>query len=493
MEKILTAEEMKQNDNEAISTGTPSRVLMERAAHKALEELFAHFNTEKVLFCCGSGNNGGDGFAMTRFFAKAGGNADVCYLGEFDENGNPDTAKMSAECAYQYSLLPSTVKVRISPEFNGVSAVVDAIFGIGLTRPISGRCLAAIMSVNASKIPVLALDIPSGVHADTGAVLGAAIRAKRTVAIAAKKYGHILFPGTQLCGEVSVVDIGIPTHPSKGYLLEQKDLLALPQRPRRAHKGTFGRVLVVGGSHEMTGAAYLCAKAAYRAGAGLVEILTPIENRTVYATLLPEAVLTCYTGENVKEALKAALSRASAVALGMGLGQSELASLLVSETLLSPLPVVVDADALNLISADQRLQAKLSAREQTVLTPHLAEMSRLTKQSVQEIASDLPRAARTLSMRCGSVVVLKDAHTVIASNDDLYFNTFGNSGMATAGSGDVLAGIIAAFAAAGACADTAATCGVLAHALAGDAALKKIGSHGLMASDIANGLCEVLP
>ena len=492
MKKILTPAEMKRDDAAAIAAGTPSQVLMERAAQAALELLTAHFDTGKVLFCCGGGNNGGDGLAMARFFANQGGNAAVCYLGELDANGSPDITKMSTECARQYTLLPASVKVNSVPVLDGVSAIVDAIFGIGLTRPLSGRILAAVTTVNAARIPVLALDIPSGVCADTGAVLGGAIKATKTVAIAAQKYGHILFPGAQLCGEVIKVDIGIPTDSAKGLLLEREDLALLPPRPRRAHKGTFGRVLVVGGSPEMTGAAYLCAKAAYRAGAGLVEILTPKENRTVYATLLPEAVLTCYTPDNAEKMLDAALTRASAVALGMGLGQSELAALLVAKVLLAPIPVVADADALNLMGAKPRLLALLATRQQTVLTPHLAEMSRLTKRSVQEIASNLPHAARALSLDCGGVVVLKDAHTVIADKDQLYFNTFGNSGMATAGSGDVLAGIIAAFAAAGASVTVAATCGVLAHALAGDAALAKTGSHGLMASDIVNALCDVL-
>jgi len=493
MQAILTAAEMRAADTATIEAGTPSQELMERAARAALALFKKDFNTQRVLFCCGGGNNGGDGLAMARFFAAEGGNALVCYLGALDSDGHPDKTKMSVECARQFALLPPNVPLLTTPELTGVSAVVDAVFGIGLQRPVTGRCHEAFSAINKSGVPVLALDIPSGVDADSGAVCGIAVKATETLAIAAYKYGHVLFPGAMLCGHVQVADIGISPLSFTASLIDRDVLSLLPPRARRAHKGSFGRVLVVGGSPEMSGAAYLAAKAAYRAGAGIVEILTPTENRTVLATLLPEAILTCYTPENAKERLGEALLRATAVALGMGLGQSALAATLVEEVLRAPRPVVIDADALNLIAKDPRLAAYLQCRENAVLTPHLGELSRLCGKSIGEIAANMPAGARAFSKSVGAVVVLKDAHTVIADGDQLFINTFGNSGMATAGSGDVLAGIIAAFAAAGAALQTAALCGVTAHALAGDAALAARGSHGLMASDIIDGLCKVLP
>ncbi len=494
MEKILTAQEMKRYDKETITAGTPALILMERAARAAFEILLEEFDTARVLILCGSGNNGGDGLAMARLLAAHLGHAEVCYLGVCTSEGKPDTDKMSAECAAQYAMLPSNVSVMTEPDLTGVTAVVDAVFGIGLTRPLAGKHATAVTAINAANIPVLAIDIPSGINADSGAVMGCAMKATKTVAIAAKKYGHLLFPGAQLCGEVTVADIGIEIGEAAGHLLEGSDLSALPPRPRRAHKGTFGRVLVVGGSKEMSGAAYLSAKAAYRAGAGLVEILSPEENRFVYQTLLPEAVLTCYDETNASDKLAPALTRADAVALGMGLSQSDMAKQLVADVLSTKdIPLIVDADALNLIAANLPLRALLYMRGNVIVTPHLAEMSRLAAKPVAEIAADLPHAAASFAKDSGAVVVLKDAHTVIAADGSLYVNTLGNSGMATGGSGDVLAGIIASFAAQGATAAIAATRGVLAHALAGDAAKKTHGNHGLMASDLPEALAEILP
>ncbi len=494
MEKILTANEMKRDDTEAIAAGTPALILMERAARAAFEIFLERFDTARVLIFCGNGNNGGDGFAMARLLAAHLGHAEVCYLGEYREDGTPNPAKMSAACAAQYQALPHTVSVTAMPCTAGVTAVVDAIFGIGLSRPLEGRYAAAVELINQMGVPVLSVDIPSGVNADNGAVMGCAVRATLTVAIAAKKYGHVLFPGVQLSGEVVVADIGIKLGKAAGGVLEASDLDKLPPRPRRAHKGTFGRVLVVGGSPTMSGAAYLAAKAAYRAGAGLVEIFSPEETRAVYQTLLPEAVLTSYNAQNATENLASALSRADAVALGMGLTQSEQALQLVTEVLATKdIPLVVDADALNLVAANPPLRALLYLRGNVILTPHLAEMSRLTATPVAKIAADLPRAARELAKESGAAVVLKDAHTVIACGEELFINTFGNSGMATGGSGDVLAGIIAALAAR--CTDkkNAAVLGVLAHALAGDAAMELHGNHGLMASDITESLSKILP
>lgn len=494
MKKILTATEMKLYDAETIKRGTPSRTLMERAARAAFDILLNDFPCRRVLLCCGNGNNGGDGLAMARLLHEHGIPATVWYLGALTESGVPDTAAMSEECATQYARLSPEIPVISAPDFENVSVVVDAILGIGISRPLSGRILDATKAINAAKLPVLAIDIPTGIHADSGAVLGSAIAATKTVAIAAKKYGHVLFPGAQLCGETVVADIGIEIGEANGHVLERQDLAALPPRPRRAHKGTFGRVLVVGGSTHMSGAALLAAKAAYRAGAGLVEILAPEENRLVYQIALPEAIVTCYHDSNAQTQLKQALARADAVAIGMGLSQSSTAKLFVDLTLQTQnIPLVIDADALNLIAADMALRARLYLREGAVLTPHPMELSRLSTRPLCKIMQDLPRAAISFAKDSGKTVVLKDAHTVIAHEERLFFNTFGNSGMATGGSGDVLAGIIASFAAQGSALPTAATCGVLAHALAGDAAKERHGNRGLLASDIVEALSCVLP
>ena len=494
MTTILTAAEMKAADEKEITRGTPSRTLMERAAKAALAVLAEHFSTEKVLFLCGNGNNGGDGLAMARFFAEEGGNALVCYAGAWQGN-TPDTTKMSAECAIQFSLLPQGVPVQKSPALDGISAVVDALFGIGLTRNIEGDRADLIRRINASGVPVLSVDIPSGVDADTGAVCGVAIRAAHTVSMAAYKFGQILFPGTLLCGRLHVADIGIPVPQPSPHLLEESDLDRLPPRPARAHKGTFGRVLVIGGSHGMSGAAYFTAKAAYRAGAGLVEIFTPEANRVIYQTQLPEALLTLYDPNDLdKNALRAAIDRADAIAIGMGLGDAPVVTHLTDTVLArAKVPVVIDADALNELARGGEIRARLAAcKAPLILTPHLGEAARLLSCNIPQIAADPISFAAQTSRALAAITVLKDARTVITDGVHLSLNAKGNSGMATGGSGDVLAGVIAAFLAAGTSPFGAAELGVLAHAMAGDAAAKSHGSHGLMASDIIDGLSHVL-
>ncbi|MBP3396981.1 MAG: NAD(P)H-hydrate dehydratase [Clostridia bacterium] len=493
MQKILTAAEMRRDDEAKIQSGTPSRVLMERAAEAVLQILQKEFDTRRVLVLCGSGNNGGDGFALARMLRESGSAVSICYPGKTLPDGHPDPAAMSEECARQYTLLPDDVSVTVSPLLEGITAVVDALLGIGLSRPVEGAYAAAIEAVNAASLPVLAVDIPSGVHTDTGAILGTAIRATKTVAIAAKKRGHLLYPGAMLCGEVEIVEIGIPVGEAAAHVLEKSDLSALPSRPRRAHKGTFGRVLIVGGSVGMAGAPYLAGKAAYRAGCGIVELLAPEENRIIHQIQLPEAVLTCYTEETSVEALRSAMRRANAVAIGMGLGQSPLAAALTEIALQEcAVPLLVDADALNLIAASSALTAALYRRSApTVITPHLGEMSRLLGFSIPKITGNLIGTASTFSKAAGVVTVLKDAHTVISDSVNHYLNVLGNSGMATGGSGDVLAGIITSLLAQGATPLCAASLGVLLHARAGDAAAEMQTARSIMASDLIQGLCHV--
>ncbi|MBO5354559.1 MAG: NAD(P)H-hydrate dehydratase [Clostridia bacterium] len=495
MEQLLTATQMRAADEATIQSGISSRELMERAARAALSVLEESFDTLLVLFLCGSGNNGGDGLAMARFFAEKGGKARVIYLGKLTAAGSPDTDCMSEECRRQFSLLPSFVEVCTDLKTDGATAAVDAIFGIGLARPIEGRAAEAINALRATAVPVLALDIPSGIHADTGTVLGTALPAKQTVAISAKKWGHMLYPGASFCGEITVAEIGICAENCSGYIVQKSDILTLPPRPARAHKGTFGRVLVIGGSVGMSGAGFLAAKAAMRAGAGLVEIFAPTENRIIYQTQLPEALLTLYDPDQFDESLLlSALSRTDAVAIGMGLSQSETARRMVTCALANArVPLIVDADGLNLMAGDPYLLALCYGRtDPTILTPHLGEMSRLSGHAIAELTANLPYYALSFAKSSGTVLVMKDARTVISNGEKLFLNPYGNSGMATGGSGDVLAGVIASFTAQGAAPIDAARLGVLAHALAGDAAADTYGNRGMIAGDIIEMLCKVL-
>lgn len=504
MKPVLTARQMLAADSAAIAAGTPSPVLMERAARGVMKVLQAEFDTGgTVAVFCGPGNNGGDGFLLARLLARTGVRVAVCYP-EKTSGGNAhpvaDLSAMSEGAAREYQKLPPEIPVFFTPEFlntETVSAAVDAMFGVGLSRPVSGRFADCVQALNAGGAPVLALDIPTGISADTGAVLGCAVTAAKTVAISHLKRGHLLFPGAEFCGELCVSDIGVRAPDPAFYLSEPGDLAALPPRPVRSNKGTFGRVLVLGGSVGMSGAGYLAAKSAYRAGAGLVEIYAPLRNRAIYQTQLPEAVLTLYPEKSpCGEPLKKALARASSVALGMGISTSPAAGKLTEFTCReapAALPLVIDADALNLLAAKPELLTLFNGRaRKAIFTPHPGEMARLCKKSIADILKDPVGVALDFARAYGVVVVLKDAHTVVTDGDTVFLNTAGNNGMATAGSGDVLAGIIAAFSAV--CDDslTAARLGVLAHAMAGDAAAERLGKHGVMASDIAKGLCAVL-
>lgn len=522
MTGILTAAEARRLD-ESITRdhGIPSRTLMERAAAalvRCLTERTDLFPRGQVLVLCGGGNNGGDGFAAARQLACGEGCVPtpvaVLYLGRLSPDGNPDTTRMSAECAHQYHraveagvpIYPPEALDSLLPQ---CASVLDAVFGIGLQRPIEGVTAQVLASIDRSGLPVLAADLPSGVSADSGEVLGVALRAAMTVTMFTLKPGLLLYPGADLCGEIAVADLGAPpieesilgaglrpyAHLADEVLLRH----ILPPRPRRTHKGDYGRLSLVCGSVGMAGAAALVAEAALRSGVGLARVITPEGNRTILQTSLPEAVLTLY-GQDAP-----ALPPADGYVVGCGLGQSAEARQ-VLEAVLSlscPVPTVLDADALNLIAAHPELwNAPLLTHPERciVLTPHPAEMARLTGRSVSDILRDLPTAARTLAAQRGVTVVLKDAHTVVATPDgELYISIAGNAGMAKGGSGDLLAGIIGSLLtqcrfrmAKGKLSPAqVAAAGVYLHGAAGDLAAERLGEYGMFPSDILRMLPEV--
>ncbi len=535
---ILTAAEMRACDNYTITAlGVPSQVLMERAAEQVVDYLLRRtdlFPAGRVLILCGSGNNGGDGLAVARFLTDGSHGAarevSVIYVGGWTADGSsPDTTSMSAECARQYRLLRETgVAVlppdRVRDELCQAVCVVDAMLGIGLNCPVRGRILEIIERVIRSGLPVLAVDIPTGIHADSGAVMGLALPARATVTMQALKAGLLLYPGADLCGDIAVADIGISTAPAETPMAHLADRALLRRvvcpRARRSHKGSYGRVLAVCGSCGMSGAAVLCARGALRSGAGLAEVLTPEENRLILQISVPEAIVSAYDAGTVTlgaaddaavarraaliRQIRAAVGRASAVVVGCGLGLSDTARL-VLRTVLEAMPrdrrvpLLLDADALNLLAEDTTLWETrgLSAPDRCViLTPHPAEMARLCAGNgdaaslpVSVILDDPVAAASRFAARHGVTVVLKDAHTVVAApSGERYICPFGNAGMATGGSGDVLAGVIGALLAqqlprdASAAAVTAA--GVALHALAGDAAAHRLGECGMLPSDL---------
>lgn len=512
---LLTANQMRQCDQYTIEQpGNSSRILMERAAHAAVDVLKEEFSVSfrtHIFVLCGKGNNGGDGFAMARFLFEEGYHVTVCYGGS--RNGSiPDTTRMSVECAAQYSLWTAAGGKTVDdlPPLPAQDViVVDALFGIGLDHPIHGQMSAWIEAVNAGVerggTTVLSLDIPSGVCADTGKVLGTAVRATVTATIAFPKPGLLLHPGAAYAGKIKVCPIGVSTQVLGSsvclWQVTPHDLTPILSRPAYANKGTFGRVLIVGGFLGMSGAAYFAAKSAYRAGAGLVEIMSAEINRIPLQTLLPEAIFTAIDPAALPddEALSTVLDRADAVVFGCGLGQSPAAASLAEQTFrLCRKPLVVDADGLNLLASHQPLQVLLQARKHpTVLTPHLGEASRLTGHSVQEIANDLISAAVHLAESYGAVCVLKDTRTIVSDSQTQYMQDRGNSGMATGGSGDCLAGVLASlFAQHRTRTDLTPShlcaLGVLLHAMAGDIAAERLGKHAVMASDIADAVGQAL-
>ena len=456
MREILSAAQCKEADRRTIEGGTPSPVLMERAAEAVVKVIRKRdYVLSSVLVFCGTGNNGGDGVAVARLLSKQGASVTVVALGSADrysEDRRAQEERLSRECPG----VPVISMAVLGERPDAPSLLVDALFGIGLTRPLEGEYRQAVLYMNASTAPVVAVDLPSGIHTDTGAQLGLAVRAQGTVTFTADKAGLLLYPGRTCAGEVSVADIGIPIPEDMrkdpfALRVTTEDLSGLPRRDSAGNKGTFGKVLVIAGSSTICGAAVLAAKAVLRSGAGMVRILTHEDNRVPIAASFPEALITTYGScEDIPAAMKECLAWADLVLIGPGIGTGESGSCLL-ETLLgagtaSRLPLVLAADALTLLSARDALCGALRGRSEaiTVLTPHVLELHRLSRLPVDRIKEDLPQAASVLAADTGAIVVAKDASTAIASPGlPLYLYAGGTSALATAGSGDVLAGMIA--------------------------------------------------
>ncbi|MBQ9062677.1 MAG: NAD(P)H-hydrate dehydratase [Eubacterium sp.] len=500
MIRLLTARESKEADRLTISRGMPSPVLMERAALSVLHTMqHRGMPLDRVLVIAGSGNNGGDGIAVARMLCEKGFTPSVLLT------GNPD--KYSDGMRHQMELLSWYHPVFVnSYEAGRYTVVVDAIFGVGLSREITGPVRDVIDAVNADpSVRVIAVDIPSGIHADNGSVCGTAIRAERTVTFAYGKPGLYLAPGTEYAGEVRTAAIGIPEPEAGGtsgfsgrYLLESSDLQRLPARDPYGNKGTYGKLLVIAGSREICGAAYLAGRAALVSGAGMVRILTEQATRIPLAASFPEALISTYAAEECDPAAyQSLLNWADGVLVGPGIGTGKDAKSLLAWVLCTfDGPLVLDADALNLIAADSALKDLLiraagSTPGRMILTPHLVEMSRLTGLSVSEIRADLFETAEQYARTTGAVCVLKDAKTVIAHPAGVsYLMASGTSALATAGSGDVLAGIITALhtAASGGGEICAAALGDLVHGLAGRRAEETYSARAVTAADVIGQL-----
>lgn len=492
MQYIVSAKEMKALDQYTMEEiGIPSAVLMERAALAAFEVTKQHLRESHMnlqdasaLLLVGFGNNGGDGIALARLYTEAGIKTEVVCVRDAEKATSE--WRRQREIATHYPILFSA-----RPSNSEYTILVDALFGVGLTRKLEGKYFSAIERFNHLLHGwKLALDLPSGVSADSGEILGIAANVDETVTFGFLKKGLVLYPGCQAAGKVTVADVGISEaacfclEPGC-FTFDEKPELLLPRRAPDGNKGTFGKVLLIAGSKNMAGAAILSARAAYRAGAGMVKVVTTEVNREILQRSVPEALLR--TDFDLADDVE---NWADVIVIGPGMGKSEQARSALEEVLrFRTKPIIIDADALNLLAENDDLKLLLKNRENelpnVILTPHPGEFSRLFEVPVGELKSDLEAYARKMAQEFHCVVVAKDARTFVArENGASFLNLFGNSGMATAGSGDVLAGFIGGLAAQGMDAFDAACLGVALHGKAGDFAARELGEHAVMAGDL---------
>lgn len=376
------------------------------------------------------------------------------------------------------------------------NVIVDALFGVGLSRPVEGIYAEAVEEMNVAEGFKLALDVPSGICSDTGRVLGCAFLADATITFGFCKRGLVMYPGTDYAGQVHIANVGIGPESFLGQSPEMYTYDSceqhLPDRTSSGNKGTFGKALLVAGSNGMAGAAILAARAAYRTGAGMVKVITAEENRQILQQGIPEALYgSC-------RQLSESLEWADVIAVGPGIGREEQARECLKKVVeKSRKPLVLDADALNLLAEEngKALEEKLHTQgaegRVIILTPHVGELSRLLAKTIPECKKELPECGRELAERFHGVAVAKDARTIVCKEQgEFYLNTTGNSGMATAGSGDVLTGVILGLLAQGMNASDAAVNGVYLHGRAGELAAKFHTEYGVMAGDIADCLMK---
>ncbi len=492
--------------------GIPGMVLMEKAALGIAYAAQSMFHpTDRIVCVCGFGNNGGDGIAAARILFTRGLDVSIYLVGD-RKNSTKDT-KLQLKIAKNMGI--RIVKKIDYADFDGI---IDAIFGVGLSKPVTGDLYKEIEKINASGKRVLAVDIPSGVSASDGKVLGIAVRAEETLTIGHIKIGCILYPGADYAGKVVLWDIGtslslLKEPPTCFYYDEQPELL-LPLRKADSNKGTYGKVLVIAGSKNMSGAAFFAASAAYRIGAGLVRVLTTDDNREVLQRQLPEAVLTTYTlnenggiAEECSDDIRDAITEwPDVILIGPGIGQGTAAATLVNFVLSeSRCPLVIDADGINIIAKmisektkdcdtpENRIRVLAQMLPaNTVLTPHKKELSRLSGVSMAELAAGMISASSEFTKDNELVMVKKDVRTIVSFGTSNYINVTGNNGMATGGSGDVLGGIIAGLIAQGEKERSAAMTGCYIHGIAGNIAATKMGTRSMIASDILDAIPEAI-
>lgn len=491
MKNILDGREMKQCDKQTIEKKhMPSAVLMERAALAVVEILEEKGLLDKSFgVICGMGNNGGDGYAIARLLHLKGVKVKTLFVGSLE--------KQTEDCKLQKQICEAydVVCVEKKEELADCEVLLDALFGIGLTRDLTDVFYDVIAYCNQLNCIRVAVDIPSGVSSENGNLLGIAMQCDYTITFAYEKIGHLLYPGKLACGETIVKDIGIYGDWEKDTQIRRKaftieDLANLPRMASDANKGTQGKVLLIVGSDEMGGAAFLSSFAALTTGAGLVKVYTTTNNREIILSQLPEAIVVCYDRFDEKELLDL-LAWADVVGIGPGLGQNSTAGKMVETALLqASTPIVLDADALNILAKKKHLLKR--PHTECIVTPHLGEMARLTDNPILYIQDHKLSICEEFARDYQVICVLKDAASITAvPYEDTYINTSGCEGMATAGSGDVLTGMLCGLIAQGVRPSLAAPLGVYLHGLSGEYASHMHGKHSMRASAIVQGLEEI--
>ena len=523
---IADTMEAKEIDRISIQEiGIPSMVLMEKAAMSVASCIMETTDPKNdgILAVCGTGNNGGDGVAAIRILKEAGYPVSVLVLGQEEKCSKEMrqqitiARKLEIPVAFfseqnELKSVSDLSKFVTEEKLNQYNVIIDAIFGIGLSREITGVYQYWITWINCAEARVVSVDIPSGINASTGGFEGVAVEADQTVTFGVNKRGLLLYPGTLHAGEIVVADIGFPKQAveqvsPKAYTYHPGQISSLlPVRNPRSHKGSYGKVLVIAGSPQMSGACYFASAAAYRVGAGLVQILTAQENAVVLRTKLPEAIVNTWSEEEINteiQEIHQMMDQASAIVIGPGIGQGDAAKKLLKlvldygESLKNATPIVIDADGLNILARMEEYFTsceqggrKLKLGKNFILTPHLREMSRLIQQDLFKITTHMVDIAEKRGAGC--TIVMKDARTLVSDGTELYINTTGNSALAKGGSGDVLSGMIGGLLAQGMNPMKAASLAVCLHGMTADFYVENRGIRSMLASDILAEISQVM-
>ena len=507
--KIVTTQQMRELDRKAIEElGIPGLTLMEnagRAVADAAVRLTDHCAQRPIVIVCGRGNNGGDGLVAARQLAQRGRRVQLLLAAAREDLTGDAAASLRRLTEAGIHVTEVTDIEPVARACSGAALVVDALLGTGLSGKVRDLAGQLIEAINASGAQVLAVDVPSGLDADTGEPLGIAVRAAETVTMGLPKIGLFLYPGMDYAGRVSVADIGLPPEPAEespsvADLVDPGWVrMILPRRRPSAHKGRQGRVLIIAGSVGFTGAACLCAQGALRVGAGLVTVGCPASVNDILEVKLTEAMTfplpETYTRALDTRALALILElaqEASVIALGPGLSREPETAVLVRRlTARVERPMVIDADGINAL-ADAAMILE-GDHAPAVLTPHPGEMARLMQVATEKVQARRTHFAESAAKRFKSTVVLKGACSVIGDpGRSLAINATGNPGMATGGTGDVLTGMVAGLIAQGLLPFEAATAATYLHGLAGDIAAEKIGQGSMLAGDLVEAVPEAI-